>query len=107
MSNLGNSGSNGFGFNGKRNSNGNGNSNEPPAHAGGFQEESDDHEHHYVGIMQTANIEAYEELVHQIITLEFHDRGLTLDFSAEEAEELGQILVEVMAYFTRKRAAGQ
>lgn len=66
-------------------------------------EEDEGHEHEYANIAQTPNLSAYEELVHQVITLEFHDRGLTLDFSYEEAEELGQVLADIMSYLSRKR----
>src|SRR5262245_30898300 len=69
----------------------------------GFEDEEEGHEHEYANIAQTPNLSAYEELVHQVITLEFHDRGLTLDFSYEEAEELGQVLADIISYLSRKR----
>ncbi len=102
MSDHENGNGNGFSFNGKRN----GHNGEPPGPGEGFLQEDDDHEHTYINIAQTANLSAYEELIHQVVTLEFHDRGLTLDLSQEEAEELGQVLVEVMAYLGRKRTFG-
>ncbi len=66
-------------------------------------DEEDGHEHEYSNIAQSPNLSAYEELVHQVITLEFHDRGMTLDFSYEEANELGQVLAAIMNYLSRKR----
>jgi hypothetical protein len=87
--------------NGKNNGNGGGNDNysfEPDDDAG-----EEEHEHEYANIAQTPNLSAYEELVHQVITLEFHDRGLSLDFSYEEAEELGQVLADIVSYLSRKR----
>ncbi|HEX2911451.1 MAG TPA: hypothetical protein VH186_11620 [Chloroflexia bacterium] len=98
MSDYGNNG-NGFSFNG----NGNGHDHENEPIGRGNFEEDEDHEHTYVSIAETHNVSAYEEQVHQVITLEFHDRGLTLDFSLDEAEELGHVLSEVMNYISRKR----
>ncbi len=65
-------------------------------------EGEDDHEHEFANIAQTPNISAFEEVVHQVITLEFHDRGLTLDFSYEEAEELTQVVAEIKTYLQGK-----
>ncbi len=87
---------NGFGFNG------NGHNNNGEVTPGDGFEEDEDHEHTYVNIIQTPNVAAYEEMIHQVVTLEFHDRGLTMDFNIEEAEELGRVLAEVMAYLKRK-----
>ncbi len=101
MSNLG--GTNGFSFNGEGNGNGNGRNNGFPGPGDRFEEDDDDHEHTYINIAQTPNLSAYEEQAHEVVTLEFHDRGLTLDFSSEEAEELGRVLAEVVNYLKRKR----
>ena len=92
---------NGFGFNG----NGNGHNHDSFPGAGDSFEEDEDHEHSFVNIVQTPNVSAYEELVHQVVTLEFHDRGLTMDFSLEEAEELGRVLAEVTRYLKSKGSA--
>lgn len=89
---------NGFSFD----SNGNGHGSKPPEDDNEFFEEDDDHDHNYLNIVQTRNLSAYEELTHEVITLEFHDRGLTLDFSSEEVQELGRVLNEVMLYLKRK-----
>jgi|SRR5690348_13434655 hypothetical protein len=89
------------------NSNGSGRDSGGDGGSDPFYEDSDEdeegHEHEYANIAQTPNLSAYEELVHQVITLEFHDRGLTLDFSYEEAEELGQVLADIINYLSRKR----
>jgi hypothetical protein len=103
MSNFENS--NGNGYNHNDNHNGHGNGGEPPSFGHSFEEDAD-HEHAYVNIVETTNLAAYEELVHQVVTLEFHDRGLTLDLSIAEAEELGNVLAEIMAYLSRKRTFG-
>ncbi len=96
--------SNGFSFNG----NGNGHNNdgkheEIPGDDYIFEDDDEDHEHEYINIAQGRNVSAYEEGVHQVISLEFHDRGLTLDFSAEEARELGLVLAEVVRYLESKQ----
>lgn len=95
------------------NGNGNGNGKDNGSGDGGsdsffepedeFDDDDDGHEHEYTNIAQTPNLSAYEELVHQVITLEFHDRGLTLDFSYEEAEELGKVVTDIVNYLIRKR----
>jgi hypothetical protein len=93
-----------FSFNGNgHGKNGNGGSDNHFEPEDEFEDEEDGHEHEYANIAQTPNLSVYEELVHQVITLEFHDRGLTLDFSYEEAEELGQVLADIMSYLSRKR----
>jgi hypothetical protein len=74
---------------------------EPDDEVEGDEEE---HEHIYLNIVHSENITAYEELVHQVITLEFGDRGISLDLSVEEAEELGHVVAEIMRYLERKRA---
>lgn len=96
--------SNGFSFNGNGNSNGHneGSHDEIPENDYVY-EEDDDHEHEYLNIAQSRNVAAYEEVVHQVISLEFHDRGLTLDFSTEEARELGLVLAEVVRYLESKQ----
>jgi hypothetical protein len=96
--------SNGFSFNG--NGNGHNNDGKPEEIPGDdyiFEEDDEDHEHEYINIAQSRNVSAYEEGVHQVISLEFHDRGLTLDFSAEEARELGLVLAEVVRYLESKQ----
>lgn len=99
-----------FKFNGNGSGKGNGNGSGDGGSDSFFEpedefddDEDDGHEHEYANIAQTPNLSAYEELVHQVITLEFHDRGLTLDFSYEEAEELGKVLADIMSYVSRKR----
>ena len=96
--------SNGFSFNGNGNGhNSDGHGEDIPEENYVFEEEDEDHEHEYINIAQSRNVSAYEESVHQVISLEFHDRGLTLDFSAEEARELGKVLAEVVRYLESKQ----
>ena len=90
----------GFIFNG--NASGDGGYN--PFGEDGEEEFEEEHEHVYNEVAQTPNLIAFEEMVHQVITIDFQDRGLTLEFDYEEAEELGQLLTQVLEYLQRKRA---
>jgi hypothetical protein len=104
MANYENNG-NGFSFNGNGNGHGHnndGHDGEIPDENYVYEEEDEDHEHEYINIAQSHSVSAYEETVHQVISLEFHDRGLTLDFSADEARELGRVLAEVVKYLESK-----
>lgn len=84
------------------NSNGNGNHNsDKPLEGGDDFEEDEEHEHFYTSITQTNNLSAFAEAVHQVITLEFHDRGLSLDLSYVEAQELAQVVAEIAAFLSR------
>ena len=68
-----------------------------------FDEEDEDHEHVYNNIVQTRNLSAYAEAIHEVITLEFHDRGLSLDLSYAEALELGKVLAEVVSFLNQSK----
>ncbi len=98
---------NGFGFNGNGRGDGSadGGSDSFYENDEDFEEE-DEHEHEYIDIVQSSIISAYEEVVHQVITLEFHERGLTLDFTYEELGQLSQAISEVAAYIGRKGNLG-
>ena len=69
----------------------------------GDEPEDEDHEHDYRQIAETESLSAYDEMVHSVITLEFHDRGLALDLSYEEAEELGATVAAIVEYVRRKQ----
>lgn len=69
--------------------------------------EEEDHEHVYSEIANTPNLMAYEEMVHQVISIEFQDRGITLNFDYEELEELGLLVTEVIQYLQRKPTPDQ
>lgn len=101
MANYENNG-NGFSFNGNGNGHHNDGHDEEIPEENYVFEEDEDHEHEYINIAQSHSVSAYEETVHQVVSLEFHDRGLTLDFSAEEARELGRVLAEVVRYLESK-----
>ncbi|MBI3979418.1 MAG: hypothetical protein HY331_14645 [Chloroflexi bacterium] len=60
-------------------------------------EHEHDHEHAFVEIARTENIVAYEETVHQVITLRLHDRGLALELTHAEARELADALAQISA----------
>lgn len=74
-----------------------------PGGPGDEPAEDEDHEHEYRPIIDTENLSAYDEIVHSVITLEFSDRGLALDLSYEEAEELGETLAAIVEYVRRKQ----
>lgn len=67
-------------------------------------EDEEEHEHLYISIAQTKELTAYEEAVHKMVSLEFHERGLTLDLTYEEATELGQVMAQIVAYLNGKQA---
>lgn len=82
------------------NGNGNGNHNSDKPFNDDDFEEDEEHEHVYTSITQTRNLSAYAEALHQVITLEFQDRGLSLDFSYAEAQELAQVMAEIAAFLS-------
>ncbi len=90
------------GSNGRYDLNHNGNHNSDD-HLEEFDEEDDGHEHVYNNIVQTRNLSAYAEAIHEVVTLEFHDRGLSLDLSYAEAQELGKVLAEVVDFLKRPK----
>ncbi len=97
-------------FEGSSNGNGkhHGNEEELPDLEYQFEAEDDEeheHEHTFINIAQTPTLSAYEEEIHGVITLEFRDRGLTMDFSLEEAQELGQVLAAVMTHLKGKQTS--
>ena len=84
------------GTNGRYDVNHNGTNNHKPDEDTELDEE--EHEHEYNSIIQTPNLAAYAEGIHEVVTLEFHDRGLSLDLSYAEAQELGRVIAEVVTY---------
>jgi len=65
--------------------------------------EEHDHEHNYHEIEGTENISAYEETTHHVITLQFHERGMALSMSYEEALELADAMQKVVVHSGRGR----
>ena len=61
------------------------------------------HEHAYQEIEGTENISAYEETTHRLITLHFHERGLALTMSYEEALELPDAMQKVVGHIGHGR----
>ena len=51
----------------------------------------------------TENISAYEETTHHVITLQFHERGMALSMSYEEALELADAMQKVVVHIGRGR----
>jgi hypothetical protein len=62
-----------------------------------------DHEHAFEEIAATENITAFEETTHHLITLEFHDRGLSLTLDYAQAYELLDAMQKVLAHIGRGR----
>ena len=65
--------------------------------------EEHDHEHNYQEIDGTENISAYEETTHHVITLQFHERGMALSMTYEEALELADAMQKVVVHIGRGR----
>jgi hypothetical protein len=61
------------------------------------------HEHFYSEIEGTENISAFEETTHHMITLQFHERGLALSMSYEEALELADAMQKVVGHIGQGR----
>ena len=61
------------------------------------------HEHHYQEIEGTENISAYEETTHRLITVQFHERGLSLTLNYEEAMELADAMQKIVGHIGQGR----
>ncbi len=69
----------------------------------GQGEHEHEHEHAYQEIEGTENISAYEETTHHLITLQFHERGLTLTLNYEEALELADAMQKIVGHIGQGR----
>jgi hypothetical protein len=67
------------------------------------QEHDHGHEHHYQEIDGTENISAYEETTHHLITVQFHERGLSLTLNYEEAMELADAMQKIVGHIGQGR----
>jgi hypothetical protein len=67
------------------------------------ESDAHDHEHAYLEIEGTENISAYEETTHQLITLQFHERGLALMLNYEQAFELADAMQKIVGHIGRGR----
>ena len=56
------------------------------------------HEHEFVEIFDAETITALEQVPHGIITLQLHQRGLSLDLTYEEAAALGTVMERVVEH---------
>ncbi|MFC2010809.1 hypothetical protein ACFLUR_00760 [Chloroflexota bacterium] len=57
--------------------------------------EEHDHDHEFIDIAESETIFAYAEAIHKAITLQFHQRGIALSLSYEEALELAEVMLAV------------
>ncbi len=53
------------------------------------------HEHEFIDIAESETIFAYAEAIHEVVTLQFNQRGIALNLSYEEALELAEVMLAV------------
>ncbi len=53
------------------------------------------HEHEYIDIAESETVFAYAEAIHEVVTLQFNQRGIALNLSYEEALELVEVMQAV------------
>jgi len=61
------------------------------------------HEHEFVEIIDSETMTAFEQRPHRIITLQLHERGLSLDLSYHEAVALGMVMEKLVEYVNSKQ----
>ena len=61
------------------------------------------HAHEFVEIIDSETITAFEHSPHGIVTLQLHQRGLSLDLTHEEAVALGMVMERVVEHVKAKR----
>jgi hypothetical protein len=60
------------------------------------------HDHEFVDIIESETIFAYAEAVHEVITLQFNQRGIALNLAYEEALELGKVMQAVKEHCDKR-----
>lgn len=60
------------------------------------------HEHEFMEIIDSETITAFEGVPHGIITLQLHQRGLSIDLTYEEAMALEIVIKKVVEYINTK-----
>ncbi len=50
------------------------------------------HDHDFIDIAESETIFAYAEAIHQVVTIQFNQKGVALSLSYEEALELVEIM---------------
>ena len=53
------------------------------------------HDHEFIDIVECETISAFAEAFHELITLQFNERGIALSLSYEEALELTEVMLAV------------
>lgn len=60
------------------------------------------HRNELVKIFDAATVTAFEQIPHDVITVRLHQRGLSLDLTYGEAEELATVMEKVVKYVNKK-----
>ncbi len=50
------------------------------------------HEHEFIDIAESETVFAYAEAIHQVVTIQFNQKGVALSLSYEEAGELAEVM---------------
>jgi len=53
------------------------------------------HDHEFIDIIESDTIFAYAEAIHEVVTLQFNQRGIALNLGYEEALELTAVMEAV------------
>ena len=61
------------------------------------------HEHEFVEIVDDETITAFEQSPHGIVTLQLHQRGLSMDLTYDEAVALGTVMERVVKHVKTKQ----
>ncbi len=60
------------------------------------------HEHEYIDIVESETVFAYAEAIHEVVTLQFNQRGIALNLGYEEALELAKVMQAVKEHCDRR-----
>ena len=50
------------------------------------------HDHDFIDIAESETVFAYAEAIHQVVTIQFNQKGVALSLTYEEALELAEIM---------------
>lgn len=65
------------------------------------------HEHEYIDIAESDAVLAYAEVVHEVVTLQFSQKGVALSLSYEEALELAEVMRAVKKHCESRGEEGR
>ena len=60
------------------------------------------HEHEYIDIAESETVLAYAEAIHEVVTLQFNQKGVALMFRYEEALEIAEVMRAVKEHCERQ-----